>query len=112
MRDGHDAVHPEQRCATVAFGVDPVFQGAQRILGEGNTTTLKTRMIYAEAIFNDPRGTLGDLGEAVTTLEDVERTARRVLGGAHPTTTVSEQCLGEARAELHAREPPSPPGRV
>ncbi len=34
MRDGHDAVHPEQRCATVVFGVDPVFQGAKRILGE------------------------------------------------------------------------------
>ena len=25
-----------------------------------------------------------DLHEAVTTLEDTERTARRVLGGAHP----------------------------
>ena len=35
MRDGHDAVHPEQRCAAVVFGVDPVFQGAKRILGEG-----------------------------------------------------------------------------
>ena len=29
--------------------------------------------------------TLDDLREAVTTLEDTERIARRVLGGAHPT---------------------------
>ena len=77
---------------------------AQRILGEGNTTTLKLRLIYAEALFNDPSATLDDLGEAVTTLEDVERTARRVLGGAHPTTVLIEDDLQKARAVRDARE--------
>ena len=33
----------------------------------------------------DDAATLDDLREAVTTLEDAERIARRVLGGAHPT---------------------------
>ena len=44
--------------------------------------------------------------EAVTTLEDTERIARRVLGGAHPTTTGIERDLRKSRAALHARETP------
>ena len=70
---------------------------AQRILGEGNTTTLKLRLIYAEALFNDPSATLDDLHEAVTTLEEVDQIARRVLGGAHPTTRTLEDHLRDAR---------------
>ena len=42
--------------------------------------------------------------EAVTTLEDLERTARRVLGGAHPFTTAIERDLRNARAALSTRE--------
>ena len=45
--------------------------------------------------------------EAVATIEDVERIARRVLGGAHPTTTEIEDYLQEAREALRAREAPS-----
>ena len=56
----------------------------------------------------DPCATLGDLREAVTTLEDTERIVRRVLGGAHPTTKVAEKSLQKARAALRARETPSP----
>ena len=48
----------------------------------------------------DDCATLDDLREAVTTLEDVERTARRVLGGAHPVTVSIEESLREARAVL------------
>ena len=33
------------------------------------------------ALYQDPRATLDDLREAVTTLEDTERIARRVFGG-------------------------------
>ena len=54
----------------------------------------------------DPGATLDDLREAVTTLEDVERTARRVFGGAHPITAGIELRLREARAALAARETP------
>ena len=52
--------------------------------------------------------TLDDLREAVVTLEEIERTARRVLGGAHPTTTEIEGALRDARAALRARETPEP----
>ena len=57
----------------------------------------------------DDRATLDDLHEAVTTLEDTNRIARRVLGNAHPKTNGSEASLRLARAELHARETPPTP---
>ena len=65
------------------------------------------RKIYAKVLYSDAAATLDDLREAVTTLEDVERTARRVLGGAHPTTEGIERDLRKARAVLGAREKPS-----
>ncbi len=77
---------------------------ARRILGESDELTLKMRTIYALALYEDDSATLDDLQEAVTTLEDTERTARRVLGGAHPLTTAIERSLRNARAVLRARE--------
>ena len=53
---------------------------------------------------HDDGATLDNLREAVTTLEETERTARRVLGGAHPVTFQIEQYLREARAVLRASE--------
>ena len=50
--------------------------------------------------------TLDDLREAVTTLEDAGRIARRVLGGAHPITMGIERHLRNAQAALRARETP------
>ena len=57
---------------------------ARRIYGEGHETTLRMGMNYARTLYMDAGATLDDLREAVTTLEDTERTARRVLGGAQP----------------------------
>ena len=51
----------------------------------------------------DTGATLDDLREAVTTLEDTNRITRRVLGGAHPSTTAHEEVLLEVRAMLRAR---------
>ena len=64
------------------------------------------RCCYAEALYKADGATLDDLREAVTTLEDTERIARRVLGGTHPLTADIEWGLGEARAALRARESP------
>jgi hypothetical protein len=64
---------------------------------------------YAEALYQDPGATLDDLREAVTTLEGVERIARRVFGGTHPLTVEIEDELRDARAALlRARETPTP----
>ena len=61
------------------------------------------RWIYGQALYEDPAATLDDFREAVATLEDSERIARRVLGNAHPTTTAIEDNLQKARAKLFAQ---------
>ena len=70
---------------------------AQRVLGEGHEITLKMRWIYAQSFFLDSGATLDDLREAVTTLEEIEPIARRVLGGANPLTSAIEGNLRVAR---------------
>ena len=77
---------------------------ARRVLGDNDENTLRLRWSYAKALYRDPTATLDDLHEAVATLEDTARTARRVLGGAHPLTTHIERTLQNARAALRARE--------
>ena len=77
---------------------------ARRVLGDKDRLTLKMRVIYAEALYEDEGVTLGDLRESVETLEDTARSARRVLGGAHPLTSAIERHLGLAQAALRARE--------
>ena len=83
----------------------------RRVFGESKDLTLRMKTLYAQGLYNDPGATLDDLREAVTTLEETERTMRRVLGGAHPLTTGIEGSLQNARAALRAREaPPSSSG--
>ena len=77
---------------------------ARRILGESHQVTLKLRCNYAEAVYEDPAATLDDLREAATSLEDAERTARRVFGSAHPLTEGVAAYLQDARAAIRARE--------
>ena len=81
---------------------------ARRVLGENDRITLKVRWYYATALYGNPSATLEDLREAVATLDELTRTARRVLGGAHPFTVGIEDELRDARATLAARETPSP----
>ena len=54
------------------------------------------------ALCLDTDATLGDVREAVTTLEELERIARRVFGGAHPVTVTIEDSLKVARSTLEA----------
>ena len=75
---------------------------ARRVLGDNDENTLKIRWKYAKALYGDPGATLDDLREAVTTLEDLEKIARRVFGGEHPATENIQNSLWEARAALGA----------
>ena len=77
---------------------------ARRVLGEDAQLLLRMRKSYAVALYEYPTATLVDQREAATTLEEVARTARRVLGGAHPLTTEFEWPLQKARAALRAHE--------
>ena len=88
---------------------------AQRVLTDSHLITLKMRCCLAMVLHDSASATLDDFREAVTTLEDVGRIARRVLGGAHPITTSIEAGLQNVRAALTsieaalgARETPSP----
>ena len=74
----------------------------RRVLGDSHELTFQVRWIYARALYKDSGATLDNVREAVTTLEDVGRTARRVLGGAHPLTVDIEKEL--RLAALAARE--------
>ena len=76
---------------------------ARRVLGESDTLNFKMRKICATALYEDPAATRGDLREATTTLEDLERTTRRVLGGAHPLVLAIERNLDESRETFYAR---------
>ena len=75
---------------------------ARRVLGEGHDLTLTIRINYTRALYEDPDATLDDLREAeTTTLVETERTARRILGSAHPLVDTVEQGMRDFR-ELRA----------
>ena len=99
-----------QRFGEVKSLLRKMIPVARRALGESHELTLRMRWCYAIALYQDPAATLNDVREAVTTLEDGERIARRVLGGAHPVVSKMEASLQNARAALRARETPPPPG--
>ena len=77
---------------------------ARRTLGNSHLLTLQMRSNYAIGLCKDDGATLDDLREAVTTLEDTERTTRRVFGISHPTTVGVEHSLQNAQAALRFRE--------
>ena len=85
---------------------------ARRVIGETGEHTLRLRWTYAQTLYLDTGASLCDLREAVMTLEETVPIARRVLGGAHPTTRDRELDLQDARAALRAREPPPPTERA
>ena len=77
---------------------------ARRVIGENVELSLKMRWTFAKTLYVNDSAKLDDIREAVTTLEDVERTSRRLLGGAHPNVRSMEVSLQQAQAVLHARE--------
>ena len=115
----HDTLREAENYANVLVGLERFEEAkslmrkmipvARRFLGESNEASLSMRLIYALALCKNTGATLDDLREAVTTLEDTDRTARRVLGGAHPTVEGMYADLEWLRAELRARETPSTP---
>ena len=63
-----------------------VIPVARRVLGKGNIDVVRLRWSYGCFLYRAPDATLDDIREAVATMEEIERTARRMLGGAHPLT--------------------------
>jgi hypothetical protein len=61
-------------------------------------------MLRSGTVLRRCGATLDDLREAVSTLEETERIARRVFGGAHPLVRVTEDFLRKSRRALSDRE--------
>ena len=81
--------------------------GTNRAYGYAGLASGRLGGLAQATIYKDDGATLADLREAVTTLEEIDPIARRVLGGAHPLTEWIEYDLQQARATLAARETPS-----
>ena len=78
---------------------------AQRVLGESNELTITIKCHYSWALYEDTAATLGDLREAVTTLESVAMSYKRVMGTSHPQTSRVQKALNTTRTMLaQARE--------
>ena len=77
---------------------------ARRNFGDSSDLTLQLRANYAAALYMDDGATLDDIREAMSTLEEIERIARRVFGGRHPTAVRMVRSLQKARAVLSTRE--------
>ena len=88
-------------------GAAPTPPGTARTFSRFTAFTAPSRLTL---IYTDDGATLDDLREAVTTLEETARTARRVLGSRNPLMPVIEHDLRKSRAALRARETPSPGG--
>ena len=81
----------------------PAFQ---RVLGDSRDL-FEARGSYAWVLYRDDCATVDDIREAVTILEDMERTARRNYGTAHPMTRTTGEQLQYAQETLRARETPA-----
>ena len=68
------------------------------------------RWLYANALHEDPGATLDDLREAVTTLESVTLSWKRIFGQSHPETPSVQKALASARKALAARAAASSSG--
>ena len=84
------------------------FEPGARLLAACKTLAIPGKKPHRrrdpKALVFDAATTLDDLREAVTTLEETARTARRVLGDAHPTTEGIEGSLQIARVMVRGRE--------
>ena len=86
-----------------------VLPVTRRVTRDSSDISIRMRALYAQSLYYDAAATLDDLREAVTTLEETDRIARRVYGGAHPLTKNIEETLRKARAALAARKTQSRP---
>jgi hypothetical protein len=64
---------------------------AKRCLGPDHDLTLKLRLCESGAVAHDDTASLDELKQAVATMEDVCKRARRVLGSEHPLTDVYQR---------------------
>jgi len=97
-----DSLHSLRHYADAKALFRKTMPVARRVLGQSDILFLKMRWVYARALYHDDSATLDDFRLAVATLEETERTVRRVLGGAHPMVVEVGRSLRHLRAALDA----------
>ena len=75
---------------------------ARRALGVDHDTVIRFRYLYADTLRLDGDASREDLVEAVTLLEELSRTTRRIYGTSHPLANDIRNTLGWARETLAA----------
>ena len=99
--DGREDVRHAQRVLDAQLRAEEDHgQDARQEDGDGRRVALEHRV----GVLEDSTATLDDLREAVATLEDTIRSARRVFGNTNPLAQGMECYLDESRAALRARE--------
>ena len=95
-----------QRWEEVKDFLGPKITVAQRVLGESDMLTHRITLDHTVALYRlwGDGATVDNLRWMVNTLENMERTVRRVLGGARSFTELLEHNLQYSRAALRARE--------
>mgnify|MGYP006217895773 CR=1 FL=1 len=73
---------------------------ARRALEPEDITTFRLRRAYAEALYSDGASPVRDVREAVTTLEELDKAARRIYGEDNPFREHIRRSLEEARKKL------------
>ena len=74
--------------------------GLKGIDAEAPPAFIRVRLVVGWALYEDPAATRDDLREAVTTLESVATSWKRVFGETHPETQGVQTMLGIAREKL------------
>ena len=83
-----------------------LIDATARVHGADHEIVLRTRRVYARALYSGENAPLSDVRQAVEILEEVSRMSSRVLGPRNPRTLRSEDYLQEAREELARAEAP------
>ena len=73
---------------------------AERVLGPEGGTTLRLTENCAQLVFADKSSSQDDRRAAISSMEGVVRTRRRVYGAAHPTTKDAETTLLSLRGNM------------
>ena len=105
----HSARRPSKRLhqstgANLLLAPRPIRGGKEGLCVELLELERQLVVIVEHPLDLNTAASLDDLREAMTILEEIHRTARRVLGGAHPLTEGMELDLRDARPALRARE--------
>ena len=77
-----------------------------RRYGADHEIVLRTRRVYARALYSGENAPLSDVRQAVEILEEICPMTRRIMGPSHPRTSHSERVLMEAREKLAQAEAP------